>query len=35
MNEKIRTLMEKRAEALAQARALLDKADGENRSLNA
>ena len=35
MNEKIRTLMEKRAEALTQARALLDKADGENRSLNA
>lgn len=35
MNEKIRTLMEKRAEALTQARALLDKADGEGRSLNA
>lgn len=35
MNEKIRKLMEKRAAAMAQARALLDKADGENRGLTA
>ena len=34
MNEMIRKLMEKRANVVAQMRAMLDKAEGENRSLS-